>query len=65
MPAADQALERLETVKTIARTLPIHNPAPGKAVSSSYGVRKDPFSPAPVKKAKVEPTGGRCAGRSP
>lgn len=50
----DEALERLETVKTAARTLPIHNPAPGKAVSSSYGIRKDPLIGRPAMHAGID-----------
>lgn len=50
----DEALDRLETVKSMARTLPIHNPAPGKAVSSSYGVRKDPLIGRPAMHAGID-----------
>ena len=38
----DEALDHLETMKREARKFPIANPAPGKSVSSSFGVRKDP-----------------------
>lgn len=44
----DEALERLESVKAVAAKLPIHNPAPGKPVSSSFGVRRDPFIKRPA-----------------
>lgn len=39
----DDALARLDDVKRKARRLPISNPAPGKSVSSSFGVRRDPI----------------------
>jgi murein DD-endopeptidase MepM/ murein hydrolase activator NlpD len=39
----DEALARLDEVKRKARKLPIANPAPGKAVSSSFGIRRDPI----------------------
>src|SRR5690606_7126064 len=39
----DEALAKLESAKAVALQLPIHNPAPGKAVTSSFGVRRDPF----------------------
>lgn len=44
----DDALEKLEAVKAIARVAPIYNPAPGQAVSSSFGVRRDPFLRRPA-----------------
>jgi murein DD-endopeptidase MepM/ murein hydrolase activator NlpD len=50
----DEALDRLETVKTIAKSLPVHNPAPGQAVSSSYGVRKDPLLGTPAMHAGID-----------
>ncbi|QND54240.1 peptidoglycan DD-metalloendopeptidase family protein [Phyllobacterium sp. 628] len=39
----DQALERLEGAKALAKTIPISNPVPGMPVSSTFGVRKDPI----------------------
>ncbi|MGO4448912.1 M23 family metallopeptidase [Phyllobacterium sp. TAF24] len=39
----DQALERLESAKSLAKTIPISNPVPGMPVSSTFGVRKDPI----------------------
>ncbi|MFC3218423.1 M23 family metallopeptidase [Tianweitania populi] len=39
----DAALRMLDTVKGQARGLPISNPAPGRPVSSSFGVRRDPI----------------------
>lgn len=39
----DEALSTLETVKAAAMRLPIANPAPGRAVTSTYGPRRDPL----------------------
>jgi murein DD-endopeptidase MepM/ murein hydrolase activator NlpD len=39
----DAALRMLDNVKDKARSLPISNPAPGRPVSSSFGVRRDPI----------------------
>lgn len=39
----DAALRKLDTVKGKARSLPLSNPAPGRPVSSSFGVRSDPI----------------------
>ena len=39
----DQALERLEGAKALAKSIPISNPVPGMPVSSTFGVRKDPI----------------------
>lgn len=39
----DEALDTLEHLKSEARKLPIANPAPGRSVSSTFGVRKDPL----------------------
>ncbi|MBA8880718.1 M23 family metallopeptidase [Phyllobacterium myrsinacearum] len=39
----DQALERLESAKALAKSIPISNPVPGMPVSSTFGVRKDPI----------------------
>jgi murein DD-endopeptidase MepM/ murein hydrolase activator NlpD len=44
----DTALLKLHAVKTAARSLPIHNPAPGHAISSTFGVRKDPLLGTPA-----------------
>jgi murein DD-endopeptidase MepM/ murein hydrolase activator NlpD len=50
----DDALEKLEAVKAIARVAPIHNPAPGQSVSSSFGVRRDPFLRRPAMHAGID-----------
>ena len=39
----DDSLQRLEGARTLARTVPIANPAPGMPVSSRFGVRRDPL----------------------
>jgi murein DD-endopeptidase MepM/ murein hydrolase activator NlpD len=39
----DAALSRLEAVRETAKALPYGNPAPGRAVTSRYGNRLDPF----------------------
>lgn len=39
----DNALNRLETVRGAAVTLPFGNPAPGHEISSRFGNRMDPF----------------------
>jgi murein DD-endopeptidase MepM/ murein hydrolase activator NlpD len=39
----DEALQALSHVKQEARRLPIANPAPGHAVTSTFGVRRDPL----------------------
>lgn len=44
----DEALDRLEWVKSQAKALPIHNPAPGRSVSSTFGVRRDPIIGRPA-----------------
>ena len=50
----DEALQKLETVKAVAQVMPIHNPAPGKPVSSSFGVRRDPFLRRPALHAGID-----------
>lgn len=44
----DQALETLDKLKSRARKLPLANPAAGRAISSSFGVRKDPLIGTPA-----------------
>ena len=39
----DSALDRLDDVRKRVSTLPLANPAPGKPVTSLFGVRRDPF----------------------
>lgn len=39
----DEALQALSHVKQEARRLPLANPAPGHAVTSTFGVRRDPL----------------------
>lgn len=39
----DEALKILENVKAEAMRLPISNPAPGRAVTSTFGPRRDPL----------------------
>lgn len=50
----DEALTALDTVKEKARQLPISNPAPGKQVSSTFGVRKDPLLGTPALHAGMD-----------
>ena len=50
----DEALDKLETVKAAARAMPVHNPAPGQAVSSSFGVRRDPLLRTPAMHAGID-----------
>ncbi len=50
----DEALSRLETVKKAATALPIHNPAPGYAISSSFGIRRDPLLGTPAMHAGLD-----------
>ncbi len=44
----DEALDMLEKLKAEARSFPIANPAPGRSVSSTFGVRKDPLIGTPA-----------------
>jgi murein DD-endopeptidase MepM/ murein hydrolase activator NlpD len=44
----DQALDKLERAKEQARQLPIGNPAAGRSISSTFGVRKDPILGMPA-----------------
>jgi murein DD-endopeptidase MepM/ murein hydrolase activator NlpD len=63
----DLALATLDRAKEQARRLPIANPAPGKAISSTFGVRRDPLLGTPAMHAGMDfraPTGSdvRAAG---
>ena len=40
----DDALNALTTVKTAVSRVPIANPAPGRERTSSFGIRRDPFT---------------------
>lgn len=44
----DAALAKLESAKAAAMHLPIHHPVPGQAVTSSFGVRRDPLIRRPA-----------------
>lgn len=44
----DVALEMLDKVKQQAKSLPIANPAPGRSISSTFGVRQDPILGMPA-----------------
>lgn len=50
----DDALAKLEAVKAVARVMPIHNPAPGQAVSSSFGIRRDPLLRTPAMHSGID-----------
>jgi murein DD-endopeptidase MepM/ murein hydrolase activator NlpD len=44
----DEALDTLEAVKKQVRMLPVANPAPGRPISSTFGIRKDPLLGTPA-----------------
>jgi murein DD-endopeptidase MepM/ murein hydrolase activator NlpD len=44
----DLALNRLDAVRQEAARLPISNPAPGRGISSTFGVGRDPFLGTPA-----------------
>jgi murein DD-endopeptidase MepM/ murein hydrolase activator NlpD len=50
----DEALKHLEVMKNEARKFPIANPAPGRGVSSSFGVRRDPLIGMPAMHAGLD-----------
>lgn len=56
----DDALAKLEAAKAMAQVMPIQNPLPGRSISSSYGVRRDPLLRTPAMHAGIDfraPTG--------
>jgi murein DD-endopeptidase MepM/ murein hydrolase activator NlpD len=44
----DEALDKLDKVKKEAQRLPLANPAPGRSISSTFGVRRDPLLGTPA-----------------
>lgn len=50
----DQALDHLDAIREEARQLPIANPAPGRGISSTFGVRKDPLLGTPAMHAGMD-----------
>ena len=44
----DDAIEALDQMKNEIRRLPIANPAPGRSISSAFGIRKDPLLGSPA-----------------
>lgn len=50
----DIALNRLETMRSTAQELPFGNPAPGRAITSRFGNRMDPFLERPALHAGID-----------
>jgi len=50
----DAALDRLNAVRNSAARLPIANPAPGRGISSTFGMRTDPFLGTPALHSGVD-----------
>jgi murein DD-endopeptidase MepM/ murein hydrolase activator NlpD len=50
----DEALDLLDKVKSKARELPLANPSPGNAISSTFGVRPDPLLGTPAMHAGMD-----------
>jgi murein DD-endopeptidase MepM/ murein hydrolase activator NlpD len=64
----DEALNALDAVKSKARTLPIANPVPGLAITSTFGVRRDPILGTPAIHSGMDfraPTGTRVHATAP
>ena len=64
----DEALDALDAVKSRARTLPIANPAPGLAITSTFGVRRDPILGTPALHSGMDfraPTGTKVHVTAP
>jgi murein DD-endopeptidase MepM/ murein hydrolase activator NlpD len=64
----DEALDALAAVKSKARKLPIANPAPGLAITSTFGVRRDPILGTPALHSGMDfraPTGTRVHATAP
>ena len=50
----DEALSKLDNVRNAATKLPIANPAPGRVVTSGFGVRRDPLIGKPAFHAGID-----------
>ena len=64
----DEALDALDAIKSKARTLPIANPAPGLAITSTFGVRRDPILGTPALHSGMDfraPTGTKVHATAP
>ncbi|MDH6232838.1 murein DD-endopeptidase MepM/ murein hydrolase activator NlpD [Mesorhizobium soli] len=64
----DESLDRLDKMKETARRLPIANPAPGRPVSSTFGVRPDPILGTPALHSGMDfraPSGSAARATAP
>ncbi|PSJ63999.1 peptidoglycan DD-metalloendopeptidase family protein [Pseudaminobacter soli (ex Li et al. 2025)] len=64
----DESLDRLDKMKETARRLPIANPAPGRPVSSTFGVRTDPILGMPALHSGMDfraPSGSTARATAP
>jgi murein DD-endopeptidase MepM/ murein hydrolase activator NlpD len=64
----DEALDHLDAMKKEARRFPIANPAPGQAVSSGFGVRRDPLIGMPAMHSGLDfraPSGSPARATAP
>lgn len=50
----EDALDQLESLRESARSYPIFHPAPGQPVSSSFGMRRDPFLRRPAMHSGID-----------